>query len=160
MLTFLITTIIAGGGIIISYLQLQTAQTRISIDIFEKRYKIYEDLRTAVSVYLTTGNFTAGAQSQFMQAQTHARFYFGGEVDQYLSALRRDLIDSHFWDRFASGKGLPIDNQLARLDRINDFYAEIDAMFIPYMRLNQRMPLWWWSDCRAKLSGWLQQMKR
>jgi hypothetical protein len=42
-----------------------------------------------------------------------------------------------------------LNEQLERVSLINAFYAELDKMFIPYMRLDQRMPLWWWAGTFA-----------
>ena len=46
-----------------------------------------------------------------------------------------------------------VDEQAARLNRISAFYREIDRMFVPYMRLDQRMPLWWWTPFTTKIKG-------
>jgi hypothetical protein len=112
-------------------------------------------LRTAVSIYLTSGQFSPETQRLFMLAQSQARFHFGAEVERYLEALRRDIIAGHLFDRFASRPNANVEDQIARLDRINAFYGEFDRMVIPYMRVDQRMPLWWWSNmsgaCRRAL---------
>jgi len=149
MMTFfgaVVTVIVAIVGVVISYFQWRTAQSKIAIDLLGTRYKIYEDLRTAVSMYLTSGQFLPETQRLFMVAQSQARFHFGAEVEKYLEALRHDIIVGHLFDRFAERPNANVDDQIARLDRINAFYGEFDRMVIPYMRIDQRMPLWWWSN--------------
>lgn len=147
-------------GAIVSYLQWRTAQQKVALDIIETRFEIYQDLRTAVSNYLTTAEFTLDDQRHFMAAQSRARFYFGGEVADYLERIRRDINTAHLFDRYAARPAANVDEQIARLDRINSFYSEIDRMFIPYMRLNQRMPLWWWPSIWSEAKRFLMLLKR
>lgn len=140
---YAISTAILIAGLAIGYFQWRTAQQKVAIDVFENRYKIYDDLRSAVSEYLNSGQFSLESQRLFMMGQSRARFYFGQEVEDYLERVRRDMNTAHLFDRYAQRPNANVDEQVARLDRINAFYAEIDKMFIPYMRLDQRMPLWW-----------------
>jgi hypothetical protein len=79
-----------------------------------------------------------------MLAQSQARFHFGAEVERYLEALRRDIIAGHLFDRFAGRLNGNVEDKIARPDRINAFYGEFDRMVLPYMRIDQRMPLWRW----------------
>jgi hypothetical protein len=145
-----ISSLAAAVAVFIAFLQWKTAQTKVALDIHATRYAIYQDLREAVSEFMRELNFSIDVQRKFMDAQSRARFYFGVEVEQYLERLRRDMIGGHMFDRFSQARG-NVDEQVARLDRINAFYAEIDRMFVPYMRLDQRMPLWWWTSFRARL---------
>lgn len=46
-----------------------------------------------------------------------------------------------------------VDEQIARINQVNAFYGEIDRLFVPYMRLDQRMPLWWWIPFATKIKG-------
>jgi hypothetical protein len=157
---YAISTVILIVGSLISYFQWRTAQQKVALDILDSRYKIYEDLRTAVSNYLTSAQFSVETQGLFMAAQSRARFHFGKEVEVYLEQVRRDILTTHLFDHFAERPNANIDDQVARLDRINAFYAEIDKMFIPYMRLDQRMPLWWWSHFSELCKRWTSTCKK
>jgi hypothetical protein len=156
MLTF-ISSLAAAVAIIISFLQWKTAQTKVAIDIHATRFAIYQDLRDAVSTFLRELNFSNEVHAKYLEAQSRARFHFGAEVEQYLEALRRDMIYGHTFDRYGHDDRTKanIDDQVARLDRINAFYSEIDRMFVPYMRLDQRMPLWWWPSVTTRMRAWL-----
>jgi hypothetical protein len=152
MLTFvgaLVAVVVAIAGAAISFFQWRTAQQKVVLDIFADRYAIYKDLRAAVSMFLQNVNFSAEVQQSYMDAQSRARFYFGAEVDSYLETLRLDMIRGHFFDRYEYRHEINADAQVERLNRVAVFDVEIDRMFIPYMRINQRMPLWWWSDFLA-----------
>jgi hypothetical protein len=145
-----ISSLVAIVAVAITYFQWRTAQTKVALGIHAARYAIYQELRKAGSDFLRELNFSLEAQGKYMDAQSRARFHFGAEVEQYLESLRADMIKGHNRygpDRF--GQLQPgrhyADELVARLDRINAFYKEIDRMFVPYMRLDQRMPLWWWT---------------
>jgi hypothetical protein len=60
------------------------------------------------------------------------------------------MIRGELFDRYGPQAHLgSVDEQA--LDRVNAFYNEIDRMFVPYMRLDQRMPLWWLKPFIAKI---------
>jgi len=151
-----IATIVAVVGALIAYFQWRTAQQKVALEIYGARYEIYDDLRAAVSQFLVTAVYENDTDRKFLNAQSRARFRFGEEVDQYLTKVRHDLIAGNLFARYGGGNNPNLEDQLARLDRLNAFYAEIDKMFVPYMRLDQRMPLWWWSNVSALLRHWLQ----
>lgn len=146
MWTF-ISGLAAAVAVLISYLQLKTAQTKVVLDIHATRYAIYKDLRDAVTMFAREVRFSNEAQAKYLDAQSRARFHFGAEVEQYLEQLRRDMIRGDVFDRYGpppdAHAARAQDEQVARLDRITAFFTEIDHMFVPYMRLDQRMPLWW-----------------
>jgi hypothetical protein len=150
-----ISSLAAGVAVIIAYLQWKTAQTKVALDIHATRYAIYQDLRAAVSSFLQDLKFSNEVHGKYLHAQSRARFHFGAEVEQYLERLRSDMIHGQMFDRYGVTQQPPgnMDEQLARLNRINAFYIEIDRMFVPYMRLDQRMPLWWWTTLAMKIKG-------
>ena len=149
-----ITSVAAVAAVMVAALQWLTAQTKLALDIHATRYAIYQDLREIVTGFLQNLNFSNELHARFLDAQSRARFHFGAEVDQYLDSLRRDMIVGHMFDRYGHGQpDTRVDEQVARLNRVNAFYNEIDRMFVPYMRLDQRMPLWWWTPFVARLRG-------
>jgi hypothetical protein len=143
--------VVAIVGAVIAYFQWRTAQQKVVLELYEARYRIYDDLRAAVSQFLIKGELSQETDRAFLDAQSRARFRFGEEVDQYLKDIRHDLIAGSLFARYDAGNIRGLDDHLARLDRLNAFYAEIDRMFVPYMRLDQRMPTWWWPNFRHKL---------
>ena len=147
--------LIAAATVSIAFFQWRTAQQKVVIDVFEERYKIYQQLRTAVSDYLQTLVFHLDAQRSFYEAMSRARYYFGAEVDSYLTSILRDINTAHLFDRYAERPSAKIDDQVDRLNRINAFYTEIDKMFVPYMRIDQKMPLWWWSALKLRATALL-----
>ncbi len=155
---YVISTAILIAGLAISYFQWRTAQQKVAIDLFGARHKIYEDLKEIIVQFMRDLNLTDDLHRAYIDAQNRARFYFGAEIEEYLETTRKDIIRGHYVDRFMDRRVVNVDEQVARLDRINAFYTEIDKKFIPYMRLDQRMPLWWWStvfNARRERVGWV-----
>ena len=62
---------------------------------------------------------------------------------------------AHLFDRLAQRPNQNIDAQIDRLNRINAFYTEIDRMFVPYMRIDQKMRLWWCSALKVRAMTFL-----
>lgn len=143
---YVISTAILIAGLAIAYFQSKTAQQKVAIELFDARYKIYQELKEIVVKFMQDFNFNNEMQRAFIDAQNRARFYFGAEVEEYLETTRKDIIAGYYVERFIRGQSIDVDEQVARLDRINAFYTEIDRKFIPYMRNDQRTPLWWWSS--------------
>jgi hypothetical protein len=128
----IISGLAAVVAVAITYFQWRTAQTKVALEIHAARYAIYQDLRKAVSDFLRDLNFSLEVQGKYMDAQSRARFHFGAEVAQYLESLRRDMIKGHTLSRYGHLQPPPgnADQLVARLDRINAFYEEIDRMFV------------------------------
>jgi hypothetical protein len=148
--TYTVGTAILIIGLVISYFQWRTAQQKVALALFDRRYKIYEDLRNTVTKFLQNLDFSNEMQRSYIDDQNRARYYFGAEVDKYLESLRIDMMQGEYFDRYTDNKpSVNKDQQVARLGRVAAFYSEIDKMFIPYMRNDQRMPLWWWSNVFA-----------
>jgi hypothetical protein len=147
-----ITSVAAVAAVAFSALQWMTAQTKIALEVQTARYAIYTDLRDVVTRFLQNLDFSNEQHGKFLDAQSRARFHFGAEVSDYLETIRRDMIAGQLFARYGSGQpNAKLNEEVERLDRINAFYTEIDRKFVPYMRLDQRMPLWWWTPLVAKL---------
>lgn len=102
-----ITPVIAAIVAVIAFLQWHTARQKMVLDLFDKRFAVYEDLRLVVSRFLENGQLTPihgqftpaaratsrpGGMITFMQAQTRAKFLFGPDLNKYLASLYSDLI--------------------------------------------------------------------
>jgi hypothetical protein len=155
---YYVGTIILIVGAVISYFQWRTAQQKVALDLFDRRYAIYEELRDIVAQFMRNLEFSHELQRSYLYAQNRARFYFGAEVEDYLETLRKDMMRGHHFDRFGR-QAMNVDEQVARLDRVAVFFTEIDKMFIPYMRNDQRMPLWWWSNIFASYKRWIRAVR-
>jgi hypothetical protein len=150
MLT-LLTIVVTIFGATIAYFQWRTAHQKVALDILEKRFTIYNELRTIVAEFQKHADFSLEDQRIYADAQRRARFIFGADVDRYLGSVRSDLMRGHFFEHQAGQTGSQEHEQDARMARLDSFYAKLDRMFVPYMRIDQKMPLWWRTDFLLKV---------
>jgi hypothetical protein len=103
--------------------------------------QVYDNLRKIVSQHLTTGEVVNDMLFDYVRETNRARFLFGPEVIDYLDGRYQDLVRV----RHVLQRDVPegIDPFLNIMDRLNQFYAETDRLFGPYMRLHQKYRPWW-----------------
>jgi hypothetical protein len=145
-----VTVTVGLLGAIIAFMQWRTAQQKVVLDILHERFDVYKELIRIVGEFGATAKFPIKLHGEFFDAQRRARFLFGGEVDSYLDDLRRDMVTGEYYDKVAHEQNISQEKYIATFERINSAYTEFDRLFIPYMRIDQKMPLWWWSGWRSR----------
>lgn len=135
----LLALVIAAGVAVISYFQWRTAHLRYILDLFEKRLSVYEALRDAIGGYLATGNVSDETLIAYMRARNQARFLFGNEVSTYLEQTFGDLAQAHVGPTLARTPE-QIERDLAGINRLGEFHKKLEQLFLPYMKLDQKLP--------------------
>src|ERR1700685_2416974 len=69
----------------------RSAQQKLVLDLFDKRWSIVTELREAIAEVLTTGKVSHDANRKFYLAADRAGFLFGPEVTAYLGKIRASL---------------------------------------------------------------------
>jgi hypothetical protein len=138
-----ITAVIAALVAFIALLQWKTARDKVLLDLFDKRYAIYEDLRIVMSEYDRRGTLELEKIfGKFGRAQARAKFLFGEEVNAYLEQCQLDLIGaSNDARRGNSVSPIPEaaeDPVLMRMNRLANFFAVLDRLVSPYMSHRQK----------------------
>jgi hypothetical protein len=80
-----ITAIIAIVVAVVSYRQWRTAQRKLQLDLFEKRFAVFMDARKVISELTQLGKVTDDGLPNEIIAR--AKFLFGPEVEALLSEL-------------------------------------------------------------------------
>jgi hypothetical protein len=154
-----LTAFIAAIVACIALLQWITARQKVVLDLFDKRFEVYEDLREAINEYLTQtttyrvrerGGVWTGTPNyigKFGRAADRARFLFGPEITRFLEARRMDLNDD-FFDSNRPETEVPEipedrrkareDRRVAREDRLVHFFEDFDVLVAPYMKHTQK----------------------
>jgi hypothetical protein len=148
--------IIAAGTAIfvalVGYFQWRTAEQKAVLDLFERRYAIYEIVRKAVETMIASSHsFDQSRQTEFMDAMDRARFFFGDDVDKHLKELWQDIIEVRTADDITEvhtakatndpeTRRVIVEQRLAALYRIKQFYANGQPLFARYMRFSQTIP--------------------
>jgi hypothetical protein len=146
----LLGVLVAGCVAIIGFFQWQTAHHRIVLDLFDKRFATYEELRKVISEQQTSGAVSNEMLFAYIRATNRARFLFGPEVTSYLDARYKDLVKASLLFTQARTPSPELDRErqadatAALLDRLTDFHKETERLFGPYMRLHQKLARLWW----------------
>ena len=149
------TTIISGLVFVVAFLQWRTAHQKVVLDLFEKRLKVYNQARTAVSRVVTSGQVKPDSNIELGEAAEGATFLFGADVHEYLESLWRDFGRLHSLNQDLE-RGVGISAGKARsevFERIAGFYKTGPELFGRYMRMDQRLlrtPSEWFTE-RNKL---------
>jgi len=143
----LATPAIAALAVIIGLGQWRTARQRVVLDLFDKRWAVLIDLRSTIAEVLREGRVNMGQSFEFARAMDRASFLFGPEVVQYLksihaalgrhyvaaSSLTAEQGDSPKRDKM-------IDQEYDAMTEISQFFARMEDLVAPYMRMHQRSP--------------------
>jgi hypothetical protein len=85
-----LTVIIALIVAFISALQWITARQKVVLDLFDKRFAVYDELRVAITPHLGRMS-TVEDMVKFNRAANRAQFLFGPEVTSFLEERLVDL---------------------------------------------------------------------
>jgi hypothetical protein len=123
----------------------RSAQQKLILDLFDKRWGIVTELREAIAEVLTTGRVSEHAQRQFRLAADRAAFLFGSEVTTYLAKLQDSLSKHKAADIYIDSnddkmRGKAADIQLQEFEVIQEFYTSFDPLVAPYMQMHDKTP--------------------
>jgi hypothetical protein len=133
-----LTVIIAAFVALIGFQQWLTARQKAVLDLFDKRFKIYETVKNCVEqVSINPEDFGNERQKEFLKAKNKAYFFFGNEVNDYLERLRKDLLTVYDATTFEATTA----EREEAITRITNFYRDGQPLFAKYMRFTQPVPL-------------------
>jgi hypothetical protein len=139
--TTFVLGIVAG---FIAWRQWRTSRDRIVLDLFERRFQVFQELTRAISDAFHKPHVGVPDLANFDGATERARFLFGPEVHSYLIEVRRHLVDL-----IAMGRSLadmPDGAQRTRaenkisdaLNEMHVFYGNLADLVTPYLRIGTR----------------------
>jgi hypothetical protein len=140
VLSALLTPTIAVIVAIIAYLQWRTAQNRLKLDLFDRRFAVYDAARNLLSSVITSGKAKEDEMLKFLAHTREAKWLFNDEIAEYL--------DKEFWGQAVDLQTL--DTELVALpvgdERANnvkkqseikkwfrDQYKVLDEKFTPFL---------------------------
>jgi len=123
---------------------LLSTQQKAALDLFDRRYGIYEIVHKAVDQMVSSSvEFDQSRESEFLQAMERAYFFFGKDVENYFEQLWSDILDVRAADTELSAASDPdtrraiVEKRVTALNRIKKFYVSAQPLFSRYMRLSQ-----------------------
>jgi hypothetical protein len=118
--------------------QWRTAKDKLLLDLFDKRFAVYEELRSPIE------KFVGGATGineliEFTKAASRAQFLFGPQIDSFLEKTREDLAS----EAAQRDHSMPVSAaretaHVARVERLSSFFVAFDKLVAPYMSHHQR----------------------
>jgi Tfp pilus assembly protein PilN len=140
LVTLFVGAVVAG----IAFLQWRTAREKVLLDLFDKRFALYEELRSIVGRWLGSG-IDQPAFFDFTRAASRSQFLFGPEVQTYLEGRRIDLSREMTSRNIVEPRPPPEDRReavytelVARKDRLSNFFTDFDLLVAPYMNHHQK----------------------
>jgi|SRR6266568_998372 len=149
------TPAIALLAIVIGVMQWRTAHQRAVLDLFDKRWTVLTDLRSAVFDIIEHAELEHAERRKevsirsFAIARDRATFLFGFEVAEYLESIHKAI--GRFNDlgqqlNADPGDEKAIDQRYSAMNEISDFFKRINELVAPYMRMHQKAPRFPWLD--------------
>jgi hypothetical protein len=141
----LATPAIALLAIVVAVLQWRTAHQKVVLDLFERRMKVYSEIRAVIASIVSSGKLPNEKHFEFMRAIDGAKFLFGRKVNDYLSELNTALAyfheaDEEFGPLQGQERAEAIQRRRKYFDEIQRFYKVFDPLVEPYVAMRQRRP--------------------
>jgi hypothetical protein len=142
-----LTVVVGALGVFIAYFQWRTAHQRIVLDLFEKRFETCDQIEKAIVEYSRDLRVSGETLIAYIKAQHRAKFLFGEDVNSFLESRYRDLVTVNVFRPLQPMQTQEYADQQRELHeadkRLVKTLGELEALVIPYMRLDQKMPSLW-----------------
>ena len=133
--------LLVGGVVWIAVMQIRVALAKHNLDLYDKRFKVFEATTIYLQHLLVEGNVSETALDTFNTGVAGAVFLFDNDVNIYLDALRRKSLSLNaltqqlaLMESNAEGRDEVID----RIDAwVTDFkmeYSRLVKAFTPYLK--------------------------
>jgi hypothetical protein len=120
--------------------QWRTAKDKLLLDLFDKRFALYEELRAAV----IRRGIDQNSVVHFKRAISRAQFLFGPEVQIFLEKTAKDLSRA-MAEQIREPSPVAEEQSeayqadlIALLNRLHNFFNDFDKLIAPYMSHHQR----------------------
>lgn len=96
--TALLTPVIAIVATYIAWQQWKTNQQKLILDRYDRRLKVYEEVRQILSVILRHAKVSDEDLMRFLRAVSEADFLFGSEIPDYIDEIYRHGVKLQYWN--------------------------------------------------------------
>ncbi len=111
---------------------------KLRLDLFDRRYRVFEALRKLLSLFISNANFTRVELQTFVNDSSDAEFLFGKDIKDYVDEVKkRGLKLAQLHDHFLEPKTLGIrnDGETIRQLEINELESWFKDQFQEYGNL-------------------------
>ena len=163
----IITAIIAAIVAYIGWLQYQTNkrqqlvnEEKFKLDLFDKRFKVYEATRYLFMQIIQLGNVDLQKIRKFRLLTMDAIFLFDDEIHEYLEkevhlkALKINNVVMQYKDLPVGTKRSELCEEQAEIEKsFHDEYSELQNVFSPYLKFRV------WKESESRSQNWISAMK-
>jgi hypothetical protein len=136
-----IATLIVGLAVaVIAFLQFKVAHDKLRLELFDKRYKVYDATRRFLSVILHKATFEDSHLFEFYTGTADAEFLFDTEIRDYLKQIRERAIDMRlkrtlYQDKHDEERTRMVDAEHQHLIWLSNQLVEtgLTKVFAPYL---------------------------
>ncbi|TAN38604.1 MAG: hypothetical protein EPN25_13390 [Nitrospirae bacterium] len=142
ILSAMLTPTIAILGIYIAYQQWRTNKKRLQLDLFEKRYAIFINIKKFIANILTSGIVEQGAEIQFLRDTKSVLFLFDENIanltsEMYQKANKLNALEktekSHVGDK--------LEKHFDKQEEIKEWFEQqlnnIDTIFMKFLKIDK-----------------------
>ena len=136
----LLTPVIAIVAAYVAWQQLNTNRRKLKLDLFDRRYTVFEKIGEFIGSILTSGRVKEGAEIQFLVDTKAVGFLFGDDISQFVSEIYRKAVHLHAVDAELNGStGEARTANIKAQREIKEWYRQalegLQARFSEYLKL-------------------------
>jgi hypothetical protein len=133
------TLIIGVAVVVIAWQQRQIARNKLRLDLFDRRYKIYDATRKFLGTILREATFTDAELFEFYAGTSDTEFLFGSDIVDYLEQIRKRALDMRLHQELF--EPMPVGDERSRHVQANHDELlwlthqtkDITKVFLPYI---------------------------
>ena len=138
-LTSISNSIVGLAVAIIALQQWQVARNKLRLDLFDRRYKVFEATRLFLSVILSEATFSDAQLLEFYRGTSDTAFLFDQQFVDYLKEIAHRALDMRthqtIWRTKQQGdeRTRLIEAEHEQLQWLGDQIGAMTKVFVPYL---------------------------
>jgi len=133
------TLFLSVAVVVLAWQQWRVADTKLRLDLFDRRYKVYDATKQFLAVIIREARFTHSQLIEFNIGTSDAEFLFRADVVDYLGQIRKRAV--HMWTAQRLYEPLPVGDERSRhvmaahddLSWLSDQITAMPKTFTPYL---------------------------
>ncbi|MBP1859787.1 hypothetical protein [Rhizobium herbae] len=147
------TVLLATVAVCIASMQWFVARQKFVLDLFDRRFKAYNDVIEAVRPIMAAGKVENNQLFELQLAINNSKFLFGSDVNDYLQEIRKTAIKLQYWTTIYNTQNPQAaqapDGIFKCSTKIVEFFTTYPALCEAYMMMPEkrvRTPIEWFHD--------------
>ncbi|MGR9427735.1 hypothetical protein [Rhizobium leguminosarum] len=152
-MTTWLTLLLAAVAVIIASMQWFVARQKFVLDLFDRRFKAYNDVLSAVRPIIGAGDASHNQIVDLNIAVQNSKFLFGSDVNDYLKAVYQTAVKLHFWNSIYNSNDpqahLAPEGMYECSMKLAEFFDDYPFLCQAYMMMPEkrvRTPVEWYRD--------------